>query len=701
LLSAIHVPTESSEVIAKHLQEKNNPTLQTRWMDHVMVRSDEVVRQKGLPVNINWPPSLGGQFQWSLFPEGQTNAVASGSFCKEHCEFVEGSQQQFLFFIPEASTIPQGYHHLKLSHSETAQQEYMKIIITPLRCFRPSVMGGWEKVWAPSVQLYAVNSMRNWGIGDFTDLKTLASWCVNAGASLVGVNPLHSLYPHNPTHCSPYSPSSRLYVNIMNLDVEAIEEYLTASEVQQQVQSTAFLEKLTRARQAELVDYVQVAELKLPVLRNLYQHFKTTHLQGNTQRAEAFKAFVQHEGEALKQFALFHALQQHFFEQDASVWGWQAWPEAYQNPDSEAVKAFLSEDYDAVEFQMYLQWQIDQQLGAIQTVFQNTDGALGLYMDMAVGVDRGGADVWANQDLFMASSSVGAPPDEYNPMGQDWGLPPLIPARLREQQYHYFIQMVQKSMRYAGALRIDHIMGIMRLFLIPPGRSPQEGAYMHYPMDELLGILALESHRNQCLVIGEDMGTVSDVVRERMQAMDIFSYKVFCFEKHLGVTLKQPYEYYQDAVVAISTHDMPTLQGFWQGRDLDVRTQLDLYPAEALRHAHCEERLRDRVAMLRLLESNGLLPNGIIIDAHNLENIPPMTHDLLIAFHQLVAKSTTRIFTIQLEDVLHQVEQINLPGVSNPVYPCWKRKLTQPLEELLTGQALQSLASAINQARTS
>ncbi|MEM0951290.1 MAG: 4-alpha-glucanotransferase [Cyanobacteria bacterium P01_H01_bin.74] len=703
LLEGLGISISSDEVMVAHMEDQRNPENSLRWIDYVLVPSDESIRYMGLSVVINWPAQFSDAFTWQLYTEGQS-IPRSGTVDRAACEKIEGQSGQYRFYIPEANQLPQGYHQLVLSHPQSTERQNMRIVVTPTRCYLPTAMyDPSKKFWGPSVQLYAVNSEKSWGIGDFGDLKTLADWCGKSNAAMVGVNPLHSLFPHNPSHCSPYSPASRLFVNALNIAVESLEDYEASKVAQKKVQTKTFQKKLQKAQDAELVDYDLVAELKLPVLKLVYKDFVKAQILKETVRGKAFLSFVECQGRSLRQFATYMALQQHFYDNDNNIWGWQAWPEEYQTPDSEAVLTFLSTHYNDIEFYMYLQWLADCQLNAVHQTCQKANMPIGLYLDMAVGVDRSGADVWANQGLFMASSSIGAPPDEYNPMGQDWGLPPIIPQKLRAQQFDYFITMVQQNMKNAGALRIDHIMAMMRLFLIPPEGKPGDGGYLHYPMDEMFGILALESQRNQCMVIGEDMGTVSDVVRERMQSYGIFSYKVFCFEKN-AQGFKLPEDYYQDAVVAISTHDLPTLYGYWSARDQMLRTDLDLYPTEALREAHIQERKTDRPAMLGLLKQYNLLPEGVTLDEgvdyHNdPKALPPMTQPLMRALHQLVSKSKTRILTIQFEDVLGQEEQINLPGVSNPVYPCWKRKLTQPLETLMVNPDLAKLAEALHLSR--
>ena len=249
------------------------------------------------------------------------------------------------------------------------------------------------------------------------------------------------------------------------------------------------------------------------MLALLYANFRARHLAINDARAQAFRAFCRNGGELLRRHALFEALQEHFFRDDPSVWGWPAWPEPYRSSATAEVERFATEHAERVEYYQYLQWQADLQLGAVGQRSYELGCGVGLYADLAVSIDRGGAEAWASQDAYALSVSVGAPPDDFNLRGQNWGLPPLLPERLRDLAYAPFVATLRANMHHAGALRIDHVMGLMRLFWIPAEAEPANGAYVHYPFADLLGILALESQRNHCLVIGEDLGTVPDEVR--------------------------------------------------------------------------------------------------------------------------------------------------------------------------------------------
>jgi (1->4)-alpha-D-glucan 1-alpha-D-glucosylmutase len=704
LLSAMEVTVNTLEEASQALDQVQHATV-ARWLEPVLV-----VPQSGsaLSIPVRLPTALQNEtFHWTLTLENGTRREGRFSVSElRHVNDVELAlhHERIGVYALELETaglppssLSQGYHQFVLRSEASHAEVDMLLVLTPDRCFLPEVVqsapdGQLPKVWGPAVQLYAVHSKRNWGMGDFTDLVRLIDWCKAQGAGLVGLNPLHALFPHNPAHCSPYSPSSRMFFNILYLDPEALDDYAESAEARKLVLSPVFQEALEQLRAESEVPYVEVARRKMDVLNLLYQNFCRNHLAANTERAQAFNRYRKEHGRLLERFALFHALQDRFFQEDASVWGWPAWPEAFRSPESPAVQDYLKTNREHVGFYEYLQWQAELQLEAAGLRCLQNQLGIGLYLDMAVGVDRGGADVWANQHLFAQSSAVGAPPDEYNQKGQDWGLPPLIPQKMREEAYQSFIQILRQNMRIAGALRIDHVMGLMRLFLIPPGLPPSQGAYIHYAVDELFGILALESQRNQCMVIGEDMGTVPDAVRERMNQWGVYSYKVFYFEKENAECYKWPEHYQDTAAVAVSTHDLPTLSGFWEGRDIAVRRELDLFPSIELRDRQISDRVLERVAILRLLEQRHLLPEGVTTDP---SSTPTMTPELSAAIHRLVAQTSSQVFMVQFEDMLQQVDQINLPGTTDPVYPCWKRKITLPLEELVTDERVNAICQAI------
>lgn len=639
-----------------------------------------VVREEAAPwkIRLNLPAAAANApLAWRLTQED--GASREGTFDAASLNIAESAELDGERFVAREfmfqAGLPCGYHRLAILR-EGATLGETSFVVGPAQCFRPVAVADDGRVWGAAAQLYAVRSERNWGIGDFTDLATLLAQWGARGAGVVGINPLHALFPHNPEHASPYSPSSRCFVNVLYLDIEAIADFAECDEAHTQARTPEFQARLKALRNADLVDYAGVAEVKLPMLERCFAHFRSRHLVSGTPRAQAFRACQAAHGPALRRHALFEALQEHFHREDPQVWGWPAWPEAYRDPAAPEVVRFAETHAERVEFYEYLQWQAELQLEAIGRRSMELGLGLGLYHDLAVSVDRGGAEAWANQNLYAIAASVGAPPDEYNLRGQDWGLPPLVPERLRSAAYAPFIATLCANMRHAGALRIDHVMALARLFWVPQGGEPRDGAYVHYPFEDLVGIVALESHRNRCMVIGEDLGTVPDKVRATLARAGILSYRVLFFERQQSGEFKPPAEYPADSLVTAATHDLPTLTGYWEGRDLVLRQELGLFPTEEARQSQVLARAQDRARLLVALEHEGLLPEGASVDPVSL---PEMTPILLRQLQAFLARSPARVLAVQLEDVLGVREQVNLPGTTSE-YPNWRRKLPLTLE---------------------
>lgn len=590
------------------------------------------------------------------------------------------------FLLEPGLSLPPGYHRLSV---EGLSGETL-IIAAPPRCYRPPALAGdGTRVWGPALQLYALRSERNWGIGDFGDLAKLVELAAERGAGIVGLNPLHALFAHNPAHASPYSPSSRLQLNVLYLDVEAIEEFGECEAARRRVRSAGFQARLAQLREAPLVDYAGVAAAKFEILELLYAHFRTRG------PSAAFREFQEQGYRALRLHATYEALQAHFHAQDPATWGWPVWPEAYRDHDSAAVAQFAQAQLERIEYYEYLQWQAERQLAQVSERCRARGLAVGLYLDLAVSVDRAGSDTWAHPDAFALSASVGAPPDEFNPNGQNWGLPPLRPDRLRASGYRLFIDTLRENMRDAGALRIDHVMGLMRLFWIPPGRNAADGTYVSYLLEEMMAIVALESERQRCMVIGEDLGTVADEMRAALARYGILSYRLLYFERGAGGAFRPSAEYPRDALVAVSTHDLATLAGWWSGRDLRLRLELGLFPDQAAYEKQLVERAEERVRLMLALQHAGLLPEGVVVEPTGSQALTPALAD---GIHAFVAAAPSRVMVVQLEDVIGSTEQANLPGTTAE-HPNWKRKLPETLESLAGGERLRGLAATLSKLR--
>ena len=576
-------------------------------------------------------------------------------------------------------SLPLGYHQLLLSNG--SEQYSQQLIITPQRCFQLHDKAVLHKTFGPAIQLYAVRSERNWGLGDFADLQQMIAPLATQGVDFIGLNPLHALYPELPQDCSPYSPNSRLWLNTQYVALEYTEEYQHCEAAQKLVSSENFQQQLQQLRSCSDVDYIGVAALKKSVAVLLWQQFKQQHLANNTARAQLYQQFVAKSADSLRQLAIHQVLQGQMFAKDWSMAAWQNFPAELQDPASAAVAAFAREHSDAIELQLYLQWQAQQQLADVKRLCQQHGMAIGLYCDVAVGTSRSSAESWGAPEDYLLDLSVGAPADIMAPKGQNWGLLAYNPQTLRQKAYKPFIQLIQANMRYAGALRLDHVMALLRLWCCPLGADATAGAYIRFPAADLFAILALESQRNSCVVIGEDLGTVPVEISHLMAQYQVLSYRVFMLEQKAGSYEHASQTYPELALATVSTHDMPTLVGYWQEHDLALRHQLDLFPnpqvADSLYQLRADEKclMRDR---LQLEEGN--------------------YSQLIRASHLFTASQPARLFAFQLEDLLQMSTPVNIPGTSTE-YPNWRRKLIHNIEDILQRPEVQQMISDIRTAR--
>lgn len=597
--------------------------------------------------------------------------------------------------LPLAVTLSLGYHQLQIvnpAHPEITTN--VSVICVPERCYEPEQLQGDGRLWGAAVQLYTLRSDTNWGIGDFSDLTRLAADAGKAGVQILGLNPLHAMFPHNPHSYSPYSPSNRLFLNLLYIDATAVPEFSESKILQDWVASAEFQSELTRIKAQELVDYPAVSQLKRYAFEQLFQVFQT-HLAQNTERAQAFHAHCQQEGLALRRHAIYESLQEHFHQQDWSYWGWPVWPQEYRDPEGPAVTEFVAANAQRVQFFEYLQWIAAEQMAKAQQTALTSGMALGLYRDLAVGIDRAGSEAWSNQALYTNQANIGAPPDALCVQGQDWGLPATVPDVLQETGYKAFIELIRSNMSSCGALRLDHILGLLRLWWVPMPGGATDGAYVYYPLNDLFGIMALESQRHRCMVVGEDLGTVPQDIRDAMQDMNILGYRIFFFERHADASFKRPEEYLPQTLATVSTHDLPTLMGYWSGRDIDVREQLGLFPNQDVRNHQYHERDRDRHLIVDTLKAQN-------IDSGNLDyqnGRPEMSLTLRSGIQQYVARTASKLMLVQLEDLLGQMEQVNLPGTSQQQYPNWRRKLSTGVEHIFTDAAVQTLSKALTESR--
>ncbi|WP_407675192.1 MULTISPECIES: 4-alpha-glucanotransferase [Pasteurellaceae] len=585
----------------------------------------------------------------------------------------------FNYSVNLPRNLPLGYHVLTIKAEK--QTFECQIIVTPEKAFQPVELQQGKKLWGSILQLYTLRSKENWGIGDFGDLQQFLTKIAQQGGDFVGLNPIHSLFPANPESASPYSPSSRLWQNIIYIDVNKVTAFQQSKKAQSWFNSQEIQQQLADVRNADYVDYTKVIQLKLQGLKLAFETFKT-------QNQADFEGFIQQNGENLLIQATFDALHQYRCEQLENQWGWDSWDSEYHDYHSPAVAKFKQEHPDLVRFYMWLQFIAQQQLAECDKLAKKLKMPIGFYRDLAVGVSANGAETWADKALYVLDASVGAPPDIMAPQGQNWGLSPMHPDVLQQRGYQPFIDLLRANMQHCGALRIDHILGFARLWWATKGVPAKDGAYVRYPLDDLLGILALESQRHQCLIIAEALGIVPDGMLEALEQKGILAYNIFYFEfDENGSKRLQDYPY--QAMTTLSTHDLPTVKGYWQDYDFELGEKFGIYPNEDL----LKQLRKDRVVAKQKIR-HAVETSGHILEETCKNVSQNFTHQL----QHYVADTNSALFGTQPEDWLNMLEPVNIPGTSDE-YPNWRRKLSRTIDEIFADEKVISLLNKIDSTR--
>lgn len=602
--------------------------------------------------------TLGLEWQWSIVCEDGrqlTQSFRPQELPESAAQTLQGLRySRRLLSLPpfHDGSLSPGYHRLTLRSlgAPGAVAQSIPLIVAPARCHEPAWVLEGQRLWGFSVQLYSLRSERNWGIGDLTDLQELIRLAALKGASFLVLNPLHALDLRNPDNCSPYSPNDRRRLNLLYIDPAQEEEFHAIASLHTAEEVERRLSLRRRLQQREAINYRAVAELKLAVLLPMFLYFLEHHLAVGTARAQRFEQFVAEQGASLQAFA----------EHEAMRW------------------SGVAAGVDDPRFTLYTQWLAEMQLEACQRLATELGMRIGLIRDLAVGGDGGGAEVTLNKGLFCERASIGAPPDPLAPQGQNWGLPPLDPLQLRHSGYSHFIELLRTNMAHCGALRIDHVMALMRLWWCPrfPGRGT--GAYVHYPVDDLFALLRLESVRNRCMVIGEDLGVVPPQVREYLNSSAVFSNVLFYFEKYDGFNFRRPEHYKARALAMVANHDVPTLAAWWNCADLRLRHQLGLIPTEAALEDQTQWRGVEKRQVLQWLGEQWLLPAQWQGDC----TLRPFDNELCAAILRCCARSSAQLLSVQLEDLALLETPVNIPGTSTE-YPNWRRKLPIALAELI------------------
>jgi (1->4)-alpha-D-glucan 1-alpha-D-glucosylmutase len=549
------------------------------------------------------------------------------------------------------------------------------------RCFEPPWMARGERLWGVTAQLYGLRSPRNWGIGDFTDLKQLIRLAAKEGADFVGVNPLHALFAADTTRFSPYSPSSREFLNVLYIDPTAMRAFPFADEARRHIAMPGFQATLAALRATELIDYPAVAACKETIFRLVFDALLALSQHApNHPVAAAFQRFVAERGEALRRFAIFQALScEHGFGSS-----WTAWPVEYRNPDGDAVRDFAEAHPRELAYHQFLQWEADAQLSDCAATVRESRMNVGIYLDLAIGTGPESAESWSEQENIVPGFYIGAPPDAWNSAGQDWGLAVYDPYALAHSDYRVFRRILRALMRHAAALRIDHVLGFHRLFLVPAGGMPRDGIYLHLSAKALCNALAVESDLHRCLIIGEDLGTVPEGFTALLAAHNILSCRLLIFARD-GSRFLAPDEYPQNALVSIGTHDLPPLLGYWSATDVAARVSLGLYRDDSVVKQALEARASDRAGVLAALAAAGF-------------TVHDQATELLSAAQGFLARTPCHLLAVQMEDLALEQNQPNLPGSGDP-YPNWRRKLSRELDAIFADPRAASLFAAIRRER--
>jgi 4-alpha-glucanotransferase len=541
-------------------------------------------------------------------------------------------------------------------------------LVTPARAPDAWQRLGGRRAFGLWANLYSLRSERSpaSGLGDLAALHALVELAGESGAAFVGLSPLHAVRNRG-SEISPYGPLSRLFRNPLYLDLPAIPEWTQCAEAR-----AAAERSLATSEPEPRIDYERVAADRRAVLERLHREFRARHGDTDTERGRAYRAFRGRRGALLDEFAAFLALEDHFAARGLAR-DWHAWPVEYRDPGSAAVAAFRAEHAPSVDFHAWCQFELDRQLARLSGVAREAGLAIGLQSDLAVGSLRSGFDAWAFPGLFVDRMNLGAPPDAYAEKGQDWGFPPLAPRRLRGTAYRYWRLLLQAGFEHAGALRIDHALGLYRQYWVPTGRPAAEGAYVRFPIRDLLRLVALESQRHGALVIGEDLGTVPPGLSGILARHGVLSTRVLLFERDARGRFRPASRYSRRALVMAHTHDHPTLAAFWQGSDLELRRRTGCIGSDAALEVARADRERERAELRRRLVADGALAE---------DEAAPSAASVCAAAYRFLASTPSPLVGVSLDDVAGEIEPVNLPGVPQERYPSWTRRMREPVERL-------------------
>ncbi len=669
ILSAMRLDASTETVAALILAEYEQAQRQ-RLIEPACVARASQARPPQVRLQTPWLDRTPVEWRVDLREEGGREHVYEGRS--------EPNEHDRSLIVPLTPNLEPGYHEIRASveHAGSTVEGRQSFILTPDTCTSVADRAGDRRLFGLWSNLYSIRSSNNWGVGDTSDLAALAIESARRGASFVGVNPLHAVLNAG-DRVGPYCPVSRLFRSLAYVDIEAIPEFAACTEARELFRSGEFQDKLTGVRTSRHVEYEPIAALKTAILRLLHREFTST---ASGERRAAYEHFVEQAGRALVDYATYCALGEWLIETERAEADWRTWPAAYRSPDSPEVQTFRYEQRDRVEFHCYVQFELDRQLGVAADAAREAGMSLGLYQDLAVGSAADGSDAWSFPGLFLDGVEVGAPPDPYCEAGQTWGFPPVDPNRLANSGYDYWIQLLRGNLRHTGMLRIDHVMGVFRQYWVPDGCSAGQGAYVRYPVEDLLGILALESRRHDAVVIGEDLGTVPPELPDMLQAWGVLSSRVFYFERD-AQRYHPPRSYKHKALVTATTHDHAPLAGHWAGRDLEIRRDIGLVESESAWTSAVAERQEARRALAEAMAAEGLAFDPSL----------DSPSQLCAAVYAFLARTPSLLIGVSLDDLGGEVEPVNVPGVGPDRYSSWSRKMTARWDEILADPQVRQI----------
>ena len=615
---------------------------------------------------INLPESeIKETFSWSFTLEDGEEASGQFQPSKLSAVAVRSQQQQkfYRYRVGLGAGLPLGYHRFTLIRPDKTICAEQLVIVVPRKAF--TAANETEREWGITCQLYALRSKQSWGIGDFGALRELVQMAAAGGAAFVGLNPLHALCLSRPHERSPYSPSSRTLLNPLYIALESCEDFKAlpplAREFVRELGDHALL-----IEESERVDYGRARDLKLAALVVIFEEFSRA-VQVDSDRLVSWQSFRQAHHSEL---------------------------ELLREKDSlplEIERGLRERGLRSDDFLAFLQWEAHRQLSALQAEALTLGMRYGLYLDLALGVVAHGVDAQLNRELLARGLNMGCPPDDFNLRGQNWGLSPFLPWKLRETGYQPFIAALRGTMRYAGLVRIDHVMSLFRLYCIPQGLEGSQGFYLRYRVRELMGIVALESVRHRCVVVGEDLGTVPAIVQSEMAERGILSYRVFWFMTDGEGRYTSPEVYPRSALVTLSTHDLPALRGFWRGRDLGIKQALQLFPSTELLQTYAARRELERSQLRQ-----------IVSDSLNSAWGDPTPEDfetaLFVALERFLAHTPSALVAVQLEDCAAQIDQPNLPGTVDE-HCNWAQRLPFSLRQIEESENWRAVCAIMRETR--